>query len=718
MALTGKLLADFSSFADAVAKSQVALRSFETGAGKVETALNKMADTFTGRKLIQDVTLSVEAIERLGGASKLTEDELAAISGKATEAVAKLKALGIDVPPGIAKIAAEAKTSTDTLERMKGIASGLLGAFGVAFSVGAVVNFGRELFNTADTLVKVSDQTGLTIEQVQRLSYVASQSGNNLEQLTGVISKMQVNLADPKAQQAIRELKLNFDALSASNPYEQFRQIADAIGQIPNPAIQARRAVEIFGKAGDEILPTLKAKFSELANEVVASGDREVRATDAAGDALNRLWTNVKNTSLGWVGSWALMREEVSKLTDEQQAAYQAILRGGGDVQAFLQQIAQAAQQTRKDINLALPVDAAEEYRAKLDDIANATDTLSAKDKALIDRAVELNQSHSDIAANLHLVVGAVDTYIEKQKEATDQRIFVAKLADEWHQLYEDMHVTGVRMMAEYTKQVQEAMAKQREAVQAAQLQLVGVIVEQRKQLDTINGTALTGIDAQMDALQKKYDADIRNIEQLGRAATDAGVGGPEWSTKAQEASDNAYRIYVDGFNRIVADSNKTFGSDVPAAINSSELKDAAGQGASGISGPFTAAFQNVEGAADAMAAHVAAALSILQQTNVYQKAGFFINPGFGTADTINRQARAVVPGYASGTNSAAGGAAVVGERGPELVNLPKGSRVTPNGQWGGVTVNIGTIHASSAHEGRAAADAIVAQLKAKGIRI
>jgi hypothetical protein len=141
-------------------------------------------------------------------------------------------------------------------------------------------------------------------------------------------------------------------------------------------------------------------------------------------------------------------------------------------------------------------------------------------------------------------------------------------------------------------------------------------------------------------------------------------------------------------------------------------------EAANAVSQQFTAAFQNVEGAADAMATHVAAALSVLQESNVYKKAGFFINPGFGTADTINRQARAVVPGYASGTNSAPGGAAVVGERGPELVNLPKGSRVTPNGQWGGVTVNIGTIHASSAHEGRAAADAIVAQLKAKGIRI
>ncbi|WVT73335.1 hypothetical protein QM996_17945 [Sinorhizobium chiapasense] len=39
------------------------------------------------------------------------------------------------------------------------------------------------------------------------------------------------------------------------------------------------------------------------------------------------------------------------------------------------------------------------------------------------------------------------------------------------------------------------------------------------------------------------------------------------------------------------------------------------------------------------------------------------------------------IPGFANGTRSAPGGLAVVGERGPELVNLPKGSQVIPSAQ-------------------------------------
>lgn len=41
-------------------------------------------------------------------------------------------------------------------------------------------------------------------------------------------------------------------------------------------------------------------------------------------------------------------------------------------------------------------------------------------------------------------------------------------------------------------------------------------------------------------------------------------------------------------------------------------------------------------------------------------------------------------PGYASGTDYAQGGMALVGEQGPELVNLPQGSQVIPNDRVGG----------------------------------
>lgn len=49
------------------------------------------------------------------------------------------------------------------------------------------------------------------------------------------------------------------------------------------------------------------------------------------------------------------------------------------------------------------------------------------------------------------------------------------------------------------------------------------------------------------------------------------------------------------------------------------------------------------------------------------------------------------IPGFAVGTDFAPGGTALVGERGPEIVNLPRGSQVIPNDKIGGSspTINV-----------------------------
>jgi len=58
--------------------------------------------------------------------------------------------------------------------------------------------------------------------------------------------------------------------------------------------------------------------------------------------------------------------------------------------------------------------------------------------------------------------------------------------------------------------------------------------------------------------------------------------------------------------------------------------------------------------------------------------------PGGGSRIAVPK-----IPMLAQGTDNFQGGQAWVGEKGPELVTLPKGSKVTPNGKAGGDTFNI-----------------------------
>src|SRR5262252_4073842 len=115
---TAKFIGDFSSFSTAVDQANVALTSFGQGAADVEVKLKRMADSVSGRVMIQQATLMAEAVYAVGDASTLTEKQLQSLGARAQEAVAKMQKLGLDVPDNLQKLADAAKaaeTETDSL---------------------------------------------------------------------------------------------------------------------------------------------------------------------------------------------------------------------------------------------------------------------------------------------------------------------------------------------------------------------------------------------------------------------------------------------------------------------------------------------------------------------------------------------------------------------------------------------------------------------------
>lgn len=128
MAVTAKFIADFSSFNDAVSKAEVKLSEFTKGASKVEGSLKRMADSFSGKRVIQDATLMAKAIEETGGVAKLTGSQLQRAGAIASEALAVMKARGLEVPPALRKIADEAERASKSTTGL----SAKMVAFGAA----------------------------------------------------------------------------------------------------------------------------------------------------------------------------------------------------------------------------------------------------------------------------------------------------------------------------------------------------------------------------------------------------------------------------------------------------------------------------------------------------------------------------------------------------------------------------------------------------------
>ena len=189
MAITGRFVADFSDFDAACKQAEVELKGLETGSERVEKSLNRMVDQFSGRKLIQDANLMVEAVERLGGASQLTEKELQRVSAKAAEAAEKMRALGMDVPKGLDTLATATKGAGTAAESSAGgfgaLGKQLLGMAAGYFTVGTIINFGKAVLEAGDAIQKMADQTGLSVDEVQSLQYISGQTSTSIGSLTG-----------------------------------------------------------------------------------------------------------------------------------------------------------------------------------------------------------------------------------------------------------------------------------------------------------------------------------------------------------------------------------------------------------------------------------------------------------------------------------------------------------------------------------------------------
>lgn len=173
----GTLTADFSDFYDACQQAEVSLNGFESDANKVERALKRMADSFTGTKIQQDATLMAEAVERAGGAAKLTEAEMARVNATVTEAIAKYKALGQEAPKALTDLqAATQKTDKATSSWLGSFGEQVASTFAGMVSAQAILSGVSAGFRTLTAFVTSSVESFAAAEAAEKKMTVALQA--------------------------------------------------------------------------------------------------------------------------------------------------------------------------------------------------------------------------------------------------------------------------------------------------------------------------------------------------------------------------------------------------------------------------------------------------------------------------------------------------------------------------------------------------------------
>lgn len=133
--------------------------------------INRMVQSFSGQKLLDEADRMVQAIEKVGGVSKLTQAEIGQLSGVIGQLNEKFKVLGKEVPPHIALIERELKQLDSTQKTANTTTTGFTATFGkmVASMVTAqaVISTVRGLWSSYVGLIQGSIESFANAEAAQ-----------------------------------------------------------------------------------------------------------------------------------------------------------------------------------------------------------------------------------------------------------------------------------------------------------------------------------------------------------------------------------------------------------------------------------------------------------------------------------------------------------------------------------------------------------------------
>lgn len=145
----------------------------------------------------------------------------------------------------------------------------------------------------ADELADASIRTGASVEALQELGFAASQSGASAETINHALTKLAMTMGE--ASKGTGEAGKAFAALGVSvvgadgklrRTDEVFTDLASAVARIENPTERSSKALDVFGRAGIQLLPLLAEGADGLAELRQEARDLGlVMSADAIGPA-------------------------------------------------------------------------------------------------------------------------------------------------------------------------------------------------------------------------------------------------------------------------------------------------------------------------------------------------------------------------------------------------------------------------------------------------
>lgn len=256
-------------------------------------------------------------------------------------------------------------------------------------------------------------------------------------------------------------------------------------------------------------------------------------------------------------------------------------------------------------------------------------------------------------------------------------------------------------------RQVRDDAAAQIEVIKSKEAEEIASLAKIKggwKDYEAAINNIKAATKSQTDAINTKRDADITRelisgtqqeaqamrdeIATMGmtREGADRLLRTKQLLAIASEAEKNGLQSVADAARKSAEDYNaasegleRVREANDHAVQASDSLRDSVKQTIVNFKDAKSAAASFISVLANSAADDVVEAIFGKRGTPIGGKPGGGQSTGGGILGTVWDLAKTVIPGFANGTNSAPAGLALVGERGPELVNLPGGSQVIPD---------------------------------------
>lgn len=412
---------------------------------KLTPQAERMVKAFGGERQFAAANNLVAAIQRVGGATKLTEADQRRANATLSAAIERYRVLGIEAP--------KAMLATERATRGASTASGILGsAFATmtaSFSTALIVNrvvggltsLVNESIRTAGALVDLSGKTGLSTETLQRMSFVADQTGATLDDFSSAAFQLGIRISagTTPVRKAFGELStlsgtltMSFEEFQRLTIDQKFAQIAGALFKVTDEGKRNEIQTTLMGRVSGNVAAAISENYNQMAKAARVSSDQQVHAIDDAVDAWNAF---IKAQSVGiqaGLGSAILWARALRQAVDEM-----GVFASTASVMARARFLIDEGLLTGRKTDIQLTKESAkahQDYVAQLAAVNAELKRLTPAQLAQIQAAREMGVNASDLEEQYGLTAGALSVLTDNTKGFTKASKDASEQARELHE--------------------------------------------------------------------------------------------------------------------------------------------------------------------------------------------------------------------------------------------------------------------------------------------